>query len=67
MNDQPTPKPDVNEPGQLSPRSCPASGSGAFLAPALGIYITPQSVLDYLAGKPRHDFDAVLANPPFGK
>lgn len=47
----------------------PACGSGNFLASALGIYFTPQHVLDAL-NKSRLDKicqdTACLGNPPFG-
>jgi len=44
----------------------PACGTGGFLVHALGIYFTPQRVLDFLEGKPTANPDAILGNPPFG-
>jgi type I restriction-modification system DNA methylase subunit len=44
----------------------PACGTGGFLASALGIWFTPQHVLDFLEGKPTANPDAILGNPPFG-
>ena len=43
----------------------PACGTGGFLAYALGIWFTPQHVLDFLEGKPTANPDAILGNPPF--
>ncbi len=45
---------------------CPACGTGSFLAGVLGIYFTPQNILDFLEGKPTANRDSIIGNPPFG-
>jgi hypothetical protein len=44
----------------------PACGTGGFLAAALGIWFTPQHVLDFLEGKPTAKPELIYCNPPFG-
>jgi hypothetical protein len=45
----------------------PSCGSGAFLATALGIYITPQHIIDYIKSVTKPKATDAIGNPPFAK